>query len=381
MNKNRYGVIMAGGSGNKFWPISRESRPKQFLDLANAGNSFIKWTFERLAKIIPRENILVITLSRYKDLAMAELPDLPPENLILEPYSRNTGPCITLAACTLLKKNPNAVMVASPADHVILDEDRYLFALNSAFEYADKQDVLMTIGIAPTKPETDYGYIQVVGKDKGKGLPLKVKTFTEKPDKPLADIFYKSGEFYWNSGIFVWRASTILSEIRKYIPDVLSVFNGWENAIGTASEKDFLEKVYSDCPKISIDYGVMEKTDRAWLFPGHFGWSDLDGWDTLYKTGFASDFTDRIGSKEVGTRIQDAKDDKENMSIAKNSLMQDTSGSLIVSHDPKKLYVIKGLKDYVVIDTDDALMICPRNDRDYKDIIAGLAMPPYEKYR
>ena len=253
-------------------------------------------------------------------------------------------------------------MAASPADHRILDEDKFLYAINSALEYADKEDALMTIGIVPTKPETNYGYIQVSGKDRGNDRPLKVKTFTEKPDKALAEIFYKSGEFYWNSGIFAWKAQTIMEEMKRLIPDVASVFNGWENALDTEKEKDFLEKVYSECPKISIDYGVMEKTDRAWLFPGHFGWSDLDSWDTLYK-------------------VIDGKDKNGNLIFAPKNLTQDDSGSLVISRNKKKLYVLKGLKDYMVIDTEDALMICPRNDEDYQDIISDLGMPDYENFR
>ncbi|MCI2108296.1 MAG: mannose-1-phosphate guanylyltransferase [Bacteroidales bacterium] len=362
MKTNKYCVIMAGGSGNKFWPISRDSKPKQFLDIVGNEQSFIKETFDRFAKLVPKENILVVTLARYKDTATKLLPDLLPENLLLEPYSRNTAPCITFAACKLLKRNPNAVMAASPADHRILDEDKFLYAINSALEYADKEDALMTIGIVPTKPETNYGYIQVSGKDRGNDRPLKVKTFTEKPDKTLAEIFYKSGEFYWNSGIFAWKAQTIMEEMKRLIPDVASVFNGWENALDTEKEKDFLEKVYSECPKISIDYGVMEKTDRAWLFPGHFGWSDLDSWDTLYK-------------------VIDGKDKNGNLIFAPQNLTQDDSGSLVISRNKKKLYVLKGLKDYMVIDTEDALMICPRNDEDYQDIISDLGMPDYEDFR
>lgn len=353
---------MAGGTGNKFWPVSRDSKPKQFLDIAGSGQSFIRQTFDRFSRLIPKENILVVTLARYKDLVTSLLPDLLPENLLLEPYSRNTAPCITFATCKLLKRNPNAVMVASPADQIISDEDRFLEAIGAALDSADKNDSLMTIGIVPTKPETNYGYIQVSGKEKSLGEPLKVKTFTEKPDKALAEIFYKSGEFFWNSGIFAWKAQAILEEMKKYIPDVVSVFNGWENALDSEKEKDFLEKVYSDCPKISIDYGVMEKTDRAWLLPGNFGWSDLDSWDTLYK-------------------VIEKKDQNGNVLVSANNLLQDTDGSLLVSGNQKKLYVLKGLKNYVVVDTGDALMICPRNDKDYQDIISDLGMPKFEDFR
>lgn len=362
MDNNRYCVIMAGGTGNRFWPVSRDSKPKQFLDFTANGQSFIKRTFDRFTKLVPKENILVVSLSRYKSIVLQQLPDLLPENLLLEPYSRNTAPCITFATCTILKRNPNAVMAASPADHAILNEEKFTEAMNIAFEYAEKEDALMTIGIVPDKPETDYGYIQVTGKDKGDGKPLKVKTFTEKPDKSLAEVFYNSGEFYWNSGIFAWKASAIMKEMKKYIPDIISLFNGWETALGSSYEKEFLEKVYSDCPKISIDYGVMEKTDHAMLVPGHFIWSDLDGWDTLYK-------------------VIDAKDRNGNLVISHRNLFQNTKNSLSVSLNKNKLYVLKGLENFMVIDTDDALLICPRTDKDYKDIISDLGMPDYEDYR
>ncbi len=362
MDNNRYCVIMAGGSGNKFWPVSRESKPKQFLNIAETDYSLIKMTFDRFARLIPKERILVVTLAKYKDIVMEQLPELLPENLLLEPYSRNTAPCIAFAAYAILKRDPEAVMVVSPSDHIILDTEKFTYSINTALEYADRMNALMTIGIVPTKPETDYGYIQVTGKPNEKGNPCKVKTFTEKPDEELANVFFNSGEFYWNSGIFAWKASVIIEEMKKYVPDMISLFNGWETSLGDENEKDFLDKVYSECPKISVDHGVMEKTDNAWLLPGPFGWSDLNGWDVLCKL----------------IRKQDSKG---NIVITKERIMQDTSDSIIISGNDKKLYVLKGLKNFIVVDTEDALMICPRGDEEYKDIISDLGMPDFEEYR
>ncbi|MGI5846990.1 MAG: mannose-1-phosphate guanylyltransferase [Candidatus Cryptobacteroides sp.] len=364
MKNNRYCVIMAGGSGNRFWPVSRESRPKQFLDIVGTDKSFLQITYERFSKFIPKENILVVTLSRYSHLVTEQIPDLPKNNLLLEPYSRNTGPCLVYATYRLLKRNPDAVMLATPADHLILDEDLFEKTLGHVLDHVEAHDVLMTLGITPTKPDISYGYIQISG---GKASatadkPFKVKTFTEKPDQTLAEVFCKSGEFYWNSGIFAWKASVIREEMEKHIPEITSLFKGWEEALETPKEIPFLEKVYGDCPKISIDYGVMEKTDRAWLYPGHFGWTDIGSWRGLFKI-----FPD--------------KDRNGNAVNAGWTLLRDNKDNLIYSRDRNKLIAVKGLRGYMVINTEDALLVCPRDQRSFKDILADLGMPEYEKFR
>ena len=355
---------MAGGTANHFWPVSRESKPKQFLDITNSGRSFVRTTYERFSKIVPPENIIVVTLSRYAGLVHEQIPELPERNLLLEPYGRNTAPCITYATYSILKRNPDATLIATPADHIIKDEERFKDAILKITEYAESNSALMTLGIHPTGPDTSYGYIQAPRSKENscQDAPLKVKTFTEKPDRALAEVFCKTGEFYWNSGIFVWKAAVIKEEMEKYIPDVTSVFTGWEEALGGAGEQRFIEKVYSDCPKLSIDYGVMEKTDRAWLYCGDFGWSDIDSWDSLYKN---------IGGK--------TKDD--NAALAENIIGEGNENCMLVSRNKKKLYAIKGLKDYAVIDTGDVLLICPKDDKEYKDFLSGLGMPKYEDYR
>lgn len=366
MNENRYCVIMAGGSANHFWPISRKSRPKQFLDADGSGKSFIRKTYERFAGIIPAENILVVTLSRFAGLVKEQIPEIDDCNILMEPYGRNTAPCILFSTCEVLRRNPDAVIVTTPADHAINDEDAFRNDMLSIMEHAENNQVLMTLGILPTAPETNYGYIQVTG---GRGSveekrPVKVKTFVEKPDSNLAEVFCKSGEFLWNSGIYAWKASLIKEELEKYTPEVISMFKGIEDALGTAYEQAFLERAYSDCPKISIDYGVMENTDRAWLYPGSFGWQDADTWESIM-------------------RNMDDRDPAGNVFHAAHTLKAEDSGTLLMtdgSHG-KKLYAIKGLKDYIVIDTDDALLICPRDDKQYKDLLSGLGMPEYEDFR
>lgn len=365
MNKdNRYCVIMAGGTANRFWPVSRETKPKQFLDISGTGKSFVRTTYERFSEIVPKENIIIVTLTKFAELVHTQIPELPEGNLLLEPYARNTAPCIAYATYSILKRNPEATVIATPADHIITDEDKFKAAILKMMEYAENKPALMTLGIHPTNPDTDYGYIQAPkSKDNADAdTPLKVKTFTEKPDKALAEVFCKTGEFYWNSGIFIWKASVIREEMEKYIPDVTSVFVGWEDSLGSDKEQIFLEKVYSDCPKVSIDYGVMEKTDRAWLYCGDFGWSDIDGWDSLF-------------------RNYDRKTKDGNVVFTDKILAEGNKDSLLVSSNPKKLYAIKGLKDYAVVDTGDVLLICPKDDKQFKDFLSGLGMPEYEDFR
>ena len=364
MTDNRYCVIMAGGTANHFWPISRESRPKQFLDIAGNGKSFLRLTYERFSKIVPKENILVVTLDRFGNLVRKQLPEVPESNILLEPYSRHTAPCIAYSTLSILKRNPDAIVVVTPADHNISDETSFRRSMDDMIGYATDNNALITMGISPTGPETGYGYIQVTGGKTGAtlGKPVKVKTFTEKPDKELAKVFYDSGEFFWNSGIFAWKASVIMDEMAKYLPDVLSVFNGFDQYAGTPAERSFLEKAYAECPKISIDYGVMEKTDIAWLYSGQFGWSDVDSWESLFSA-------------------VTAKDSDGNATNSLTKLFNEDRDNLVVTENKKKIYAIKGLKDFMVIDTDDALLICPKDDKQFKEFITGLGMPGYEDFR
>ena len=364
MTENRYCVIMAGGAANHFWPVSRESRPKQFLDIAGGGKSFLRMTYDRFSKIVPSENILVVTLDRFGELVKEQIPEIPESNLLLEPHSRNTAPCIAYSTLSILKRCPDAIVVTTPADHIISDESSFRKAVDDVLGYAADNNALMTMGISPSGPETGYGYIQVKGGKAGaiSGKPVEVKTFTEKPDKELAEVFYASGEFFWNSGIFAWKASLILEEMTRHLPDVVSVFDGWRDILGTPGERAFLEKAYSECPNISIDYGVMEKTDIAWLYSGNFGWSDIDSWDSLFNAA-------------------PGKDAKGNVSNSGKSLFSEDRDNLVITENKRKIYAIKGLQDYLIVDTEDALLICPRDDKRFKEFIAGLGMPGYEDYR
>lgn len=360
---NRYCVILAGGLGTRFWPISKAAKPKQFLDVADTGKTFIRQTYDRFKTIVPQENIIVVTAARYEDLMKEQLPELEERNLLLEPYSRNTAPALAYATYTLLKRDPDAMVVVSPADHIITDDGLFAETINEAFRHVSEKDVLMTLGIVPTRPDTNYGYVQACG---GKDAymnnePLQIKTFTEKPDRELAKVFIGTGEFLWNAGIFLWKAQTIRQEMEKHLPEVTGQFTGWESAIGTKVENEFIQRAYTGCMNISIGYGVMERTDRAWIYPAKFGWQDIGTWESLYN--------------------YIPKDADGNAVSAEKTLIEGSRDVLVVSPEKKKLIAIKGLEDYMVIDTDDVLVICPKDDKKFKDFISGIAMPEFEKYR
>lgn len=358
-----YCVIMAGGTGTRFWPVSRVAKPKQFLDVADTGMTFIRQTYERFRKIVPQDNIIIVTAERYRELMMEQIPEIKPENLLTEPYNRNTAPCIAYATYTLLKRDRDAHVVVTPSDHIIDNDDMFADTITKAFDYVNENDVLMTLGVVPTRPDTNYGYIQAYGGRMAydSSTPLQVKTFTEKPDKDLAQVFISTGEFLWNAGIFLWKAETIRKEMERYLPEVTGQFTGWESAIGTRIESEFVARAYTGCLNISIDYGVMEKTDRAWIYPVRFGWQDVGTWESLYN--------------------YIPKDNLGNAVTAEKTLMENSTGILVVSPEKKKLVAIKGLEDYMIIDTDDVLVICPKDDKKFKDFISGIGMPEYEKYR
>jgi mannose-1-phosphate guanylyltransferase len=360
MNPNHYCVILAGGSGHMFWPASREDRPKEFLRID--GTPLLRLTYERFARIVPKENILVVTVSRYAEAARIMIPELPEENLLLEPYSRHTTPAMTYATYTIFRRNPKAVIVTTPSDHVILDEGKFETAILNALAHTEKEQVLMTLGIIPKSPSADYGYIQVKGgRHTATDKPLKVKTFTEKPSEELAKVFIRSGEFYWNSGIYIWSAATIRRELENLCPEVTSFFVGWEQNLGTPDEKAFIERAYADCPKVSLDYGILEKTAIAWLYPAEFGWFDIGSWDAYYANA--------------------PKDRHQNVIRAGKTLLSDARGNLLLEKEDRKFFAIKGLENYMVIDSGDVLLICPRDDKTFKDFIADIAMPGYEAFR
>ena len=332
-----YCVIMAGGVGTRFWPESRQSKPKQFLDICDTGKSFIRATFERFAHLVPAENFLVVTNRQYKHLVLEHIPELAEHQILCEPIGRNTAPCICYATYHLRKIAPDATMIVTPSDHLILDESAFHQIVNDTIDFVADHDALMTIGITPSRPETGYGYIQ----KSDNALISRVKCFTEKPNLELAQVFVQSGEFFWNSGIFVWKINDILSAIAKYLPEHFALFEGIADNIGTDKEQASIERVFAECRSISIDYGVMEKADNVYVRCGDFGWSDVGTWGSLYQLS--------------------RKDKYANVRPENGCYLYNTRSS-IVSLPKDKIAVINGLRDYIVVDTDDVLLICPRNE-------------------
>ncbi len=361
MTNNQYCIIMAGGIGSRFWPMSRESHPKQFLDILGSGKSFLQETFDRFAKIIPPENILIVTGSNYAALVQEQLPAIKP--ILAEPMRRNTAPCIAYAAYKIYSQNPNATMVVTPSDHYIANEQDFLQVMQNGLSFAANNDALITIGIKPTRPETNYGYIQInVGEeqDLGKQKVYKVKTFTEKPNTELAKVFVKSGEFLWNSGIFIWNAKSICNALTHHLPEVASLFEKGLPVYNTAQEAAFIADTYAECQSISIDYGVMEKANNVYCFSANFGWSDLGTWISLY--------------------AHKKKDKDENVTDAPENMLYDVSKSIVVSANKEKLIVIRGLENYLVVDSDDVLLICPNEDETFKAIVKDIPVKKGNKY-
>ena len=338
-NRHCYCVILAGGMGTRFWPISKTTMPKQFLDVADTGQTFLRQTYDRFLDIVPKENILVVTGARYRNIVKNQLPELEERNLLLEPYSRNTAPCIAYATYTLLKRDPEAKVVISPSDHIIDHEDIFPKTIREAFEYVEEKDVLMTLGVLPTRPDTNYGYVQAVGGKKAyeNDEPMEVKTFTEKPDKDMANLFISTGEFFWNAGIFVWKGKTIKSEMERHLPEVTGLFIGWEMALGSKIENDFIAKAYTDCINISIDYGVMEKTERAWIYPVKFGWSDVGTWGSLW------------------TLLE--HDENGNAVVGENVHLYDCRGCIVHAPDAKSV-VLEGIEDSIVVERNGRVLVC-----------------------
>lgn len=281
MNKNTYVVIMAGGVGTRFWPFSRTEKPKQFLDIIGCGKSLIQLTFERFSGSIPNENIFIVSNTRYRELIIEQLPEITEDQLLLEPFQRNTAPCVAYASYKIACRNPEANIIVTPSDHAIFNDNEFMKTIDEALVISNSGNKLVTIGIHPHKPETGYGYIQFI--DEGNEKVKKVKTFTEKPELDLAKKFLDSGDFVWNAGLFVWKASSIIAAFEKHESDIASLFREVNDAYFTAKEKSKIQDAYAQAKNISIDYAILEKADNVWVVLGDFGWSDLGAWDSLYE--------------------------------------------------------------------------------------------------
>lgn len=357
-NTNNYCVIMGGGIGSRFWPFSRESKPKQFLDFFGVGRSLLQMTFDRFTKILPIENIYIVTNESYRDLVIKELPELNPSQILLEPMRRNTAPCIAFATYHINALNPNANIVVAASDHLILKEDEFLRVIEKAYDFVSRNKVLLTLGIRPSRPETGYGYIQM-SDEKIDGV-TKVKVFTEKPNIDLAKVFYESGEFLWNSGIFIWNVNAIMDAFHEYLPEITSRFDAGKGCFGTDKEKAFIDENFPFCPNISIDYGVMEKASNVCVQAADFGWSDLGTWGSLY------DVSD--------------KDENANAGLTSRALFFDSSEN-VVALPKEKLVVIQGLEGYIVAESENVLLICKKEEEQrIKQFVADVKLKYGDEY-
>ena len=358
-NNHHYVAIMAGGIGSRFWPMSRTAYPKQFLDVLNTGKTLIQWTFERYAKFIPIKNIFIVTSEEYLTIVKEQLPLLPIENIIAEPSRKNTAPCIAYISFKLAQKDPDAILVVAPSDHLILEEANFQHIVELALDFVSNIKALVTLGIKPSNPNTGYGYIQYEGLEVTKGV-YKVKTFTEKPNLEIAQSFLDSGDFLWNAGIFAWKVSTILAAFESLQPEMYELFDQEKEHFNTDQEKKSIEKIYPLCTNISIDIAIMEKAKNVYVLPADFGWSDLGTWNSAYEN---------IEKDYLGN------------AVASNNVVVIDATKCMIKAPQDKLVVVQGLDDFIVIDTKDVLLICSKDkEQSIKEYVAEVKRNKGDKY-
>ncbi len=358
-NQHTYVAIMAGGIGSRFWPVSRTSYPKQFLDILGTGSTLIQQTYNRFTSMVPPQNIYVVTANEYIDLVKEQLPELSEENIIGEPFRKNTAPCIALISFKLLEKDPLASLIVAPADHLILEEDKFLSVCAKALDFVSHFHSLVTIGIKPTHANTGYGYIQ---HDSIEAIPAvyKVKTFTEKPNKELAQTFIASGDFLWNAGIFVWKVAEIVEAFKNHLPEMHELFAAEADRFNTPDEKAAIDAIYPQCTNISIDFGIMEKADNVYVIPASFGWSDLGTWNSAWEN-MEQDY---LGNAVAGKKVM--------VIDATKCMVHTTDG---------KLVILQGLDDFIVVDTADVLLICQKEkEQEIKQYVAEVKRNMGEEY-
>ena len=350
---------MAGGIGSRFWPMSRSAYPKQFLDILNTGKTLIQSTFDRFARFIPVENIFVVTSDEYEEIVAEQLPLIKRENILCEPSRKNTAPCIAYISYKLHQADPGGTLICAPADHLIMDETGFVKVCLEAMNFVQKHKALITLGIKPTYPNTGYGYIQFEQQPVSDNV-YKVRTFTEKPNTELATTFVQSGEFLWNAGIFVWQVKNIVQAFEIHLPEMAEVFDLEKAAFNTPAEKKAIEKIYPQCGNISIDYGIMEKADNVYIIPSSFGWSDLGTWNSAYENMDK----DYLGNAVAGNHV----------------IVFDALRNMV--HTPKdKLVVLQGLEDYIVVDTQDVLLVCRRDkEQEIKEYVAEVKRNKGERF-
>jgi mannose-1-phosphate guanylyltransferase len=359
MNKHHYVAIMAGGIGSRFWPSSRTSYPKQFLDILHTGKSLIRWTFERYAAFIPQENIFIVTSDEYVGITKEHLPELPAENILAEPSRKNTAPCIAYISFKLAQKDPEASLIVAPSDHMILDNENFRNITLQALDFVGHIKALVTLGIKPTHPNTGYGYIQHDTMPAGEGI-YKVKTFTEKPNLELAKTFLASGDFLWNAGIFVWKVNTLIKAFEVYQPEMYELFDTEKAHFNTAAEKKAIDRIYPLCTNVSIDFAIMEKANNVYVIPSSFGWSDLGTWNSAY---------DNLEKDYLGN------------AVAGDNVIVIDATKCMVSAPNEKLVVLQGIDDAIIVDTPDVLLICKKDkEQSIKEYVAEVKRSKGDKY-
>ncbi|XOD66795.1 MAG: mannose-1-phosphate guanylyltransferase [Flavobacteriales bacterium Tduv] len=358
-DNHHYSVILAGGIGSRFWPVSTRSCPKQFYDILGLGKTLIQQTFSRVSEVISSKNIFVITHEDYKSLVYEQLPDLPESNLLLEPFMMNTAPSVAYASFKIRARDKNACILVAPSDHLITEEKKFYETLEWAFQEASQRQRLITLGIEPIHPNTGYGYIQFI-QESDTSLVKKMKTFVEKPSREIASEFLHSGDFLWNSGIFVWNVQTILEAYKKHLPHMYNVFSAGEEKMDAEDEQTFIQSIFPTLQRISIDYGILEKADDVYVIPSHFGWSDLGTWSTL---------CDKV-----------PKDISGNTVIGKKVLFYDSLDNIVCLNN-KKAAIIEGLNGYIIIETSRALLICKKEkEQEIKRFVNDLKIEKGEEF-
>ena len=349
MNLNHL-IIMAGGVGSRFWPMSTPEKPKQFIDVLGTGKSLIQLTVERFNTVIPIENVWIVTSEKYKSIVREQLPEIPENQILLEPCMRNTAPCIEYVSRKIYAKYPEANLVFSPADHIVLDVDTFRNVIKNSLEFTETRNVILTLGMMPTRPEIGYGYIKRLQVNKTTSQQVegnkfnviyKVEAFKEKPNLETAKSYLNEGGYYWNAGIFIWNAKMVVNTISDLVPEMASVFDKIEPYFYTEKEQEIVNQYFPTCPNISIDYAVMEKSKEVFVYPANFGWSDLGTWGSLY------------------THLQ--QDENNNASVGENINLIDCKNCVI--HTPKeRKVVIQGLDNYIIAENDNTLLICKKDD-------------------
>lgn len=358
-NENNYCVIMAGGVGSRFWPFSRTEKPKQFLDFFGTGKSLLQMTVDRFRPLIPIDHMFIVTNVTYKQLILEQIPDLKESQILCEPAGRNTAPCIAYATAHIralclrkagltaanqdwTRKEMKANIVVAASDHLILEEEKFRTTIEKAFDFVSENNAICTLGMRPTRPETGYGYIQYINERSQSELNdgiYPVKTFTEKPNLEMAKVFLDSGDFLWNSGIFIWNLQTISEAFRYLLPEVADRFREGELLMGTEKEEDFIEQMFPKCPSISIDYGIMEKAENVYVIPSSFGWSDLGTWGSLYELS--------------------EKDEQGNVSLHSEARFYEAKGNIVVL-EPGKKVIVQGVDDMIIAEEKGALLVCKK---------------------